>query len=91
MKIAPLLRDFDNGNGICRYLQKNKCTIYSTRPQICNISAIYEKTFKSLITENKFIIANLQACIKISLQFQDEVSYRKLNDILSAMINMNCK
>jgi len=42
----------------------NKCTIYDTRPDICNIARIYEKHYRKLISRKDFYDQNEIACIK---------------------------
>ena len=52
IKDVKELKNFDRGDGICKYLdlETNLCTIYDTRPDICNIDKMFEKKyFKYLI------------------------------------------
>lgn len=41
------LRDFNLGNGTCKFLDvdSNTCKIYHNRPEICNIDSMYEKYY----------------------------------------------
>ncbi|MBR0150509.1 MAG: YkgJ family cysteine cluster protein [Synergistaceae bacterium] len=61
----PALQHLDNGNGVCVHLHDNLCTIYESRPMICNTSQMYNAFFKSIMTPEEFIDMNLQACRKI--------------------------
>jgi Fe-S-cluster containining protein len=66
LKYVPPLSDFDEGNGVCRYLRDNLCDIYENRPLICNAEAMYLKYFKDIMSEEEFISANQEACRKIA-------------------------
>ena len=37
---VPQLKEFHNGDGICKFLTNNKCSIYESRPLICNIDKV---------------------------------------------------
>lgn len=37
----PQLAAYDRGDGVCRYLHNNLCTIYESRPEICNADLMY--------------------------------------------------
>ncbi len=36
------LKHLQNGDGICKYLANNRCSIYETRPELCRYDALYE-------------------------------------------------
>lgn len=58
------LREFDMGNGTCRYLDiiANSCTIYDTRPDICNIEKMFEKEYKAQFGKKEFYSLNASIC-----------------------------
>lgn len=58
----PLLKPFDLGNGVCRYLRGNLCSIYQMRPEICRVDTMYERYFKAYCTREEFYRINLQGC-----------------------------
>src|SRR5699024_9433928 len=58
----PQLAQFDLGNGVCRYLQGNLCTIYATRPEVCRVNSMYEHYFKTHYTKEEFYQINIRAC-----------------------------
>jgi Fe-S-cluster containining protein len=70
LKDIPALAAFDNGNGVCRYLENNLCSIYENRPMICNVEAMYSAFFKSIMSKKDFIIINIKSCKKITEQFK---------------------
>ena len=58
----PQLKAFDMGNGICRYLVNNLCSIYETRPELCCIDLMYERYFKDKMTRDEYYQLNKEAC-----------------------------
>lgn len=59
----PQLKEFDSGNGRCIYLMDNNlCAIYENRPDICNISKMYESIFCKQMSEDEYIRRNLAGC-----------------------------
>lgn len=59
---SPLYADLDMGNGVCRYLNGNKCSIYDNRPLLCRIDESYEAFFKDIITIDEYYRLNYEAC-----------------------------
>jgi Fe-S-cluster containining protein len=72
VRLSELTAALDRGDGVCRYLNdaQNTCTIYDTRPDICNIRRLYEQHFKSNISWSKFVDLNLIACEELLKQQQ---------------------
>ena len=58
-----MLKDFDNGNGICKHLDmsSNLCMIYDKRPIICNVEASYGAFF-SFLPYDEYIELNVKGC-----------------------------
>lgn len=63
--LSPFYKDLDRGDGVCRYLKKNLCSIYERRPLKCRIDACYEKFFKHKMTRQEFYRLNLEYCQKL--------------------------
>ena len=61
----PELKTFHNGNGICKFLINNKCSIYDRRPLICNVDRVYEKFFRTSYTLEEFYKLNHQVCMML--------------------------
>lgn len=59
---VPQLARFDLGNGVCKYLSNNLCSIYEDRPEICRVDYMYEKFFKNYMTLEDFYKLNEQGC-----------------------------
>lgn len=62
---VPQLARFDLGNGTCKYLQNNLCSIYEKRPEICNVDLMYEKYFEDILSREDFYQLNYSGCIKL--------------------------
>jgi len=61
--IAKVLPEYDGGNGVCIYLDKdNLCEIYSDRPLVCNIDKIYNKLFSGRMDQEEFYKITERAC-----------------------------
>ena len=52
----------DRGDGVCKYLDGNLCSIYESRPDICNIEKGYELFFDGIMTKEEYYSLNMQAC-----------------------------
>lgn len=65
---TELYRDLDRGDGVCRYLDGNRCSIYSERPLLCRIDECYEKYFKNEMSKDEYYKLNYEACEKLKMQ-----------------------
>lgn len=61
---SPIYEEFHNGNGICKYLDGNLCSIYENRPLLCRVDESYNKFFKNTMTLEKYYKINYEFCIK---------------------------
>lgn len=59
---SPLYAELDTGNGACRYLTGNKCSIYDSRPLLCRIDESYDAFFKDIITIDEYYRLNYEVC-----------------------------
>ena len=64
LKDVPQLAAFDRGDGVCRFLQGNLCSIYDKRPDICNVERMYP-FFSSVMSRGEYDEAMTAACVKI--------------------------
>lgn len=44
----PEMVEFDRGDGVCKYLSINKCSIYNQRPNICRGEYLYHLCFEGM-------------------------------------------
>jgi Fe-S-cluster containining protein len=59
---SPLYAELDRGDGTCRYLEGNLCSIYETRPLICRVDEGYNAFFKDTMTIEEFYSENYKMC-----------------------------
>lgn len=59
---SPLYVALDRGDGVCRYLSGNLCSIYETRPLLCRVDLCYEMFFAGQMTKEDYYRRNLAAC-----------------------------
>lgn len=62
MDKSQLYAELDRGDGICRYLAGNLCTIYNERPSICRVDESYEVFFKQYMEIDEYYLLNKYAC-----------------------------
>lgn len=63
--MSPLYDELHDGNGICKYLVGNACSIYNDRPLLCKVDECYEEIFKNIISYNEFLDLNYNNCKKL--------------------------
>ncbi len=61
-------KDLDRGDGVCKYLEKNLCSIYKNRPILCRIDESWEKYFSSVMSLEEFYKLNYQGCKELKEQ-----------------------
>ena len=59
---SELYRELDRGDGVCRYLKGNLCSIYENRPLLCRIDESYDKFFSEIYTRDEYYRLNEQGC-----------------------------
>ena len=63
-----LYASLDRGDGVCSFfdIERKQCTIYDTRPTICNIEAMYLSTFAAMDYED-YIDQNIKVCQSVQI------------------------
>lgn len=61
----PQLAALDSGNGVCIHLNGYLCDIYSSRPEVCQVDAMYDKYYSTYYTREEFYRLNEEACKQI--------------------------
>ena len=59
---SELYKDLDRGDGVCRYLEGNHCSIYNDRPILCRVDDSYEKYFFNYYSREEYYRMNEEAC-----------------------------
>lgn len=64
---SPYLKDYQDIDGVCKYLDRktNLCTIYATRPLVCNVSKYYDTYFEQKMSREEFYELNYQSCRRL--------------------------
>jgi hypothetical protein len=62
---SDLYKELDRGDGVCRFLRGNKCSIYKDRPLLCRVDESYEKLFVGKVSKEEYYRLNYEACDKL--------------------------
>lgn len=62
LQLSELYADLNRGDGVCKYLKGNLCSIYECRPLKCRIDDSYEVYFKALMTREEYDRMNQEVC-----------------------------
>jgi len=63
--LTSLSVELNRGDGVCKYLEGNLCSIYNTRPLICRVDESYETFFKDKMSRDEFYKLNYSECQKL--------------------------
>lgn len=59
---SDIYAQLDRGDGVCKYLKGNDCSIYENRPVLCRIDESYDRFFSGAMSRKEFYDINKQAC-----------------------------
>lgn len=62
---SPIYAQLDRGDGTCRYLIGNLCSIYEKRPILCRIDESYDLFFRDTLAQDEFYKLNQSFCKKL--------------------------
>ncbi len=62
---SELYKELDRGDGVCKYLVGNICSIYEDRPLLCRIDQGYQMYFSSIMTKEEYYRENKKMCKKL--------------------------
>lgn len=62
---SELYRELDRGDGVCKYLVHNLCSIYDERPLLCRVDEAYNAYFQSEMTKEEYYRLNYEGCKSI--------------------------
>lgn len=65
LHLSSLYADLDRGDGVCKYLVNNLCSIYQNRPIKCRIDESYELYFRKIYSLEEFYEINKTICDKL--------------------------
>lgn len=73
LELIPQLKEYDSGNGRCIHLTDNNlCGIYDSRPDICNVSRMFDLFFCQHMSEDEYIEMNVTGCRKLKERFNSK-------------------
>ena len=62
LNLSEIYADLDRGDGTCKYLQGNLCSIYEKRPLKCRVDERYHVYFQSIMTREEYEKLNRDMC-----------------------------
>lgn len=62
LNLSNLYIDLDRGDGVCKFLEGNLCSIYEERPIKCKIDDCYDLYFKDYMTKAAYYEMNYAMC-----------------------------
>lgn len=62
---SPIYQDLHDGDGICRYLDGNLCSIYENRPLLCRVDESYYAFFDGVLNYEEYIQLNYKYCTQL--------------------------
>ena len=71
LKGIQQLAAFDRGDGVCIHLKNNLCSIYDTRPDICNVEKMYA-SFKGKMSEEEYLKLMTDSCLALKAEFKEK-------------------
>jgi Fe-S-cluster containining protein len=72
----PQLKEFDLGNGVCKFLKNSQCEIYENRPDICQVDKMFELEYHKEFSKTDFYQVNANACNSLQKERGLDKSYR---------------
>ena len=65
LNMSELYSDLDSGDGTCKYLVGNLCSIYNERPLKCRVEESYYAFFSDEMSKEEFFQKNYEMCEQI--------------------------
>lgn len=62
---SEIYDELNRGDGVCKYLKGNLCSIYNDRPILCRVDECYELYFKACLSQEEYYELNKEVCKKL--------------------------
>lgn len=62
LRKSPLYDSLHDGDGVCKYLKGNLCSIYNDRPLLCRVDESYELLMKQVLSYEEYLELNYMYC-----------------------------
>lgn len=69
---CEVYKELDRGDGVCKFLNGNLCSIYNKRPLLCRVDESYEQIFSSKMSREDFYKLNYKACKALKNKYLQE-------------------
>lgn len=73
---SELYKDLDRGDGVCKYLTGNLCSIYENRPLLCQVDECFEIYFSQIITREEYYKLNEIQCKRLKTEEEEKCHYQ---------------
>ena len=81
LKDVPQLAAFDRGDGVCKFLRGNLCSIYEKRPDICNVDKMYP-AFSSIMSHDEYDELMEASCTRIKEMFKKKTPNKTSEELM---------
>lgn len=68
IRLTKIYSELDRGDGVCKYLTGNLCSIYDHRPLLCQVDRCYDLLFSQYMSREEYYKMNKAACLKLNEQ-----------------------
>lgn len=65
---SDIYNELNRGDGVCKYLDGNVCSIYEDRPLMCRVDECYDIFFKEHYTKEEYYKLNYEVCKKLQIK-----------------------
>lgn len=65
---SSLYEELNRGDGVCKYLNDNICSIYENRPLLCRVDDSYDAFFSVQYTREQYYDLNYRECKNLKEQ-----------------------
>ena len=65
---SDLYKELNRGDGVCKFLMENLCSIYDNRPLLCRIDDSYDIYLKDRYTKEEYYKLNYEVCKKLQVK-----------------------
>lgn len=65
LDMSPLYNELNRGDGVCKFLRENLCSIYENRPLLCRVDESYDAFFLETMSKDEYNRLNYEACDKL--------------------------
>ena len=62
LQLSSIYAVLDRGDGVCKYLEGNLCSIYDSRHLECRVDDAYEELFSKSMTKAQYYQLNYESC-----------------------------